>query len=91
MPEPRGELGVADRLGLARRLEREAEAEHEPAVGVALEDARAVVEEALLGVERVDLAARAVERADRDDRVGDLLAVGADVLDRRRPGAAGDP
>ena len=46
------ELGVADRLGLVARLEGEAHAQDEPAVGVALEDARAVVEQALLDVER---------------------------------------
>ena len=36
------------------------------------------------------LAGRAVQRAHADDDVGDLLAVGADVLDRRRADAARD-
>ena len=58
--EPPGELGVADGLGLARGLEREDHAEHEPAAGVALEDARAVVEQALLDLQLVDLAGRAI-------------------------------
>ena len=84
------ELGVADRLGLLAGLEREAHAQDEPAARVALEDARAVVKQARLDVERVDLPGRAVERSDAHEDVGDLLAVRADVLDRRRADGSGD-
>src|SRR6185369_7842242 len=40
--------------------------------------------------ELYDLARRAVERFDAVDRLADVLAVCADVLDRRRAGESGD-
>ena len=71
-------------------IEREPHREHDPAAGRALEDARAVGEAARVRLELGDLAARAVEDAHGGDRVADLLAVRADVLDRRRPDGARD-
>ena len=84
------ELGVGERARQLAALERERDREHDPAPGVALERARAVGEAAVGGRELGDLAGRAVERAHGRDRLGDLLAVGADVLDRRRADRAGD-
>ena len=56
----------------------------------ALEGAGAVAEAALLRGQLDDLGRLAVVGAHRDDRLGDLLSVCTDVLDRRRPGRAGD-
>src|SRR6185436_2178911 len=84
-PEPAGELGVADRGRAVRALELERHREDDPAARGALERARAVGEPARLGPEVRNGVARAVEDADRADRLGHLLAVGADVLDGRRP------
>jgi hypothetical protein len=56
----------------------------------ALERAVAVTEAAAGGVEGDGGAGDAVDGAHLDDGLGDLLAVGADVLDRRRADVAGD-
>jgi hypothetical protein len=50
---------------------------------VALEDARAIGELTVLGREHADLLADAVVRAHADEHARYLLAVGADVLNRR--------
>src|SRR5207342_2462544 len=57
----------------------------------ALEGARAVPEPAVGAGQVGHGATLAVIHPDRDDPLGDLLAVGTDVLDGRRPGEAGDP
>ncbi len=89
-PEAARELGVADRGRAVRALELERHGEDDPAARGALERARAVGEAARLGPEVGDGVALAVEHADRADRLGHLLAVGADVLDGRRPDRARD-
>src|SRR4051794_16181915 len=85
-----GELGVADRGRAVRAREDEGDREDDPAAGRALEDAGAVGEAAGGGVERLDRVALTVEHADGPDRLGDVLAVGADVLDRGRADRARD-
>ena len=85
------QLGVADRLGVrSPARSRKRHGEHDPAAGRALERARAVGEAALGGRGSRAPRRRAVVRAHGDDRLGDLLPVGADVLDRRRADRARD-
>src|SRR5690606_8311317 len=55
-----------------------------------LEPAGAIPQRQLLRHHRLSLAAAAVVDPHRVQEVGDLPAVRADVLDRRRPDAAGD-
>ena len=86
-----GELGIADRRRALRCLQGEAHREHQPASGLALERARAVGEGAVGRGERAHGAVGAVEHAHGADRLGHLLAIGADVLDRRRADRARDP
>jgi len=84
------ERGVAHGLGLRPMLELEGDRQHDPAARRSLEGAGAVGEPAL---RRRDLEHRlehTVIRPHGDDRLGDLLSVCADVLDRRRPDRAGD-
>ena len=89
--ERAGQLRVADRARGRRAREVERDLQHDPAPRRALEAARAVREPALRGRELDQGARRAVVGADRGDRLGDLLAVGPDVLDRRRADRARDP
>ena len=89
-PERAGELGVADRGRVIGLRERVGDREHDPAAGRALEHARAVREAAVGGGELLDRAGVAVIDAHGDDRVRDLLPVGADVLDRGGADRAGD-
>src|SRR5262245_23464255 len=66
-------------------------AEHDEALRVVrLETAVAIREAALGGGARRCLERRPIEHVDALAAVGDLLAVGADVLDRRGSGPAGD-
>ena len=88
------ELGVADRRDrVARARSAKVTREDEPAARVALERARAVAERRSPRARASQTSpVAAIEHADGDDRLGDLLPVGADVLDRRgahRPGDAG--
>ena len=69
--------------------ERERDRQHDVARR-ALEDAVPVAEAALAGAEHDDVAGAAVERPHPADRLGHLLAVGADVLDRCGTDPAGD-
>jgi hypothetical protein len=85
-----GQLDVADRARDAAGVQRERHAQDDERARLALEAAGAIGEVALLGRQVDDLAAAAVQRPDRDDGVAHLLAVGADVLDRRRPDRAGN-
>ena len=84
------ELGIGQRRRQLAPLEREGDREHDPAAGGALERARAIGEAAGVGGQLLDHVALAVEHAHRHDRLGHLLPVGADVLDRRRADRAGD-
>ncbi len=70
-------------------FEPEVHAHHEVAAPV-LEDAVPVGEAAFGGGPVADLVGLAVPHPHRGDGLGDLLAVGADVLDRRRPRRSGD-
>ncbi len=85
-----GQLGVAHRPRPVRGGQAVGDAQHDVPGGVALEGARAVGERARLGRQVPELAVRAVPHPDARDRLGDVLAVGADVLDRRRADRAGD-
>src|SRR5699024_5744635 len=88
--EHAGELGVLDR-GCERGLaELEGDVEDDVAPGVGLEAARAVAEVALGGGERAHGTTGAVPHPDAGDGLRDVLTVGADVLDGRRPDRARD-
>ena len=89
--ERAGELGVGDGPRERGALEGERHREHHPAAGGALEGARAVREAAVLRAELLEGLALAVVDRDRRDRLGHVLPVGADVLDRRRAGRPRDP
>ena len=89
-PERARQLAVAHRRGLVARASTNVHGEHDALAGRALERARAVAEPALRGRQLRHLAGAAVEHAHRGDRLGDLLAVGADVLDRRGADRARD-
>ena len=73
-----------------RRAQAEGHAEHDVALGRAPERAVAVGEGARRGRQLDDRAVAAIDDAHGADRLGDLLAVGADVLDRRRAREARD-
>ena len=77
-----GELCVADRASDRRALEAEAHAKHD-VPGAAPEPARAIGKGALRAGQLNHSTGLAIVGPHRDDRVGDLLPVGADVLDRR--------
>src|ERR1019366_7627276 len=84
------ELGVAQRRRQRRDLELEANARHDPPVA-ALEEAGPVPEPAIAAGPGGGGARDAVVDANARDRLGDLLAVGAHVLNGRPPDEAGDP
>jgi hypothetical protein len=88
--EGAGQLGVRDGGAEVAEGELEGHRQHDVAHRLGLEPAVAVREAAVGGRERADAAVVAVVRAHRGDRLGDLLAVGADVLDGGRAGRAGD-
>jgi len=83
------ELAVADR-GHATRAQLEGHADHDPAIGLALEDAVAVAEPTLVGCQLAGDQRRAIQDLDRADHLRHLLTVGADVLDGRRAGESGN-
>jgi hypothetical protein len=87
--EGRGQLGVADRGGqhLDRQVERHAQ--HDEPVGPA-EPAGPVAETAPLIRHLADIPGHPVVDPHQGDGLGDLLAVGADVLDRGGAGQPGD-
>ena len=87
--EAAGQLGVADRCAQPGVLEGERHGQHDVPVGP-LEHAVAVAEAALRRAQQDDVVGAAVQGADPADGLGDLLAVGADVLDRGGADAAGD-
>ena len=88
--QPARELEVADgRRVRACGVSRKVTSSDDVAVGV-LERARPEAEADPLRRPRLDGAARAVEHGQRGDHVGDLAAVRADVLHRRRAGQARD-
>ena len=89
-PQPPGQLGVADRPRQLALVEREGHLEDDEPPGLPLEPAVAVGEAALGRGQRALVLLGAVVHADGGDRLGDLLAVGADVLHRRRARRAGD-
>ena len=70
--------------------ELEGDVEDDVAAGVGLEPGGAVAEAAVGVGERADAVQPAVPDPDLRDRLGDLLAVRADVLDRGRADRAGD-
>ena len=76
------QLRIAERR-LAPRHEAEGRREHREAVRMAAEPAVPVAEGALARREGALLQGLPIEHPDRVEHVGDLLAVGADVLDRR--------
>src|SRR5690606_3127098 len=83
------QLRVRDGLRLLGLVQRVRDVQDDVPV-VALEDAVPVGEAAVVRAERDDGAGLPVVRADLDDRLADVLAVGADVLDRGRADAPGD-
>ena len=86
-----GQFGVAHRPGPRPAGQPERHRQHHvPPAGVLLEGAGPVAEPALGRGQVRHLPGLAVVHPDRGDRLGDLLAVGAHVLDRRRPGPARD-
>ena len=89
-PERAGQLGVPDGCSQAPLTELEGDLEDHVTARVGLEPAGAVAEVALGGGEGAYGAPDAVPDADPGDGLGDLLAVGADVLDRRGADRAGD-
>ena len=90
-PSRAGQLGVADRPRQpAPASQREGDVEDDEPAGLPLEPAVAVGEAALGRGQRALGLLRAVVDADGGDRLRDLLAVGADVLHRRRAGRPGD-
>ena len=89
-PERPGQIRIPDRFGEVGDPQLEQHVEHHEPRRVALEPRVPVGEPAVGPEERAHLAGAAVPDAYLGDRLGDLLAVGADVLDRRRPGRAGD-
>src|SRR3954453_17689742 len=84
------QLGVADRLRVGLAVERVGDFEDDPAAGRSLEDARPVREAALPGLEILRRVRVAVVDAHPSDGLAHLLAVGADVLYRRRAHRSGD-
>ena len=84
------QLAVAHGRGQGAGGELEGHREHHVAPGLGLEP-RVAVGEVAVGVgQGADLLVAPVVGAHRGDRLGDLLAVGTDVLHRRGPHAAGD-
>ncbi len=88
--ERAGELGVAHRGTEVAQGELEGDLEDDEATGVPLEPAGAVAEAAVGDGEGAVRRLDAVPAAHGGDRVGDLLAVGADVLHRGGADRAGD-
>jgi hypothetical protein len=78
------QLGVADGRGAAGDQPVRHREDQVAIRFPALEGAAPVREAARLGIQCHDTAARSVQGADDHDRLADVLAVGADVLDRRR-------
>src|SRR6185369_7721017 len=83
------QLGVADRSGQHLHRQPERDAQHDEPPGAA-EPAGPVAEIAPLVRYLMDVAGHPVVDPHRRDRLGDFLAVGADVLDRGGPGEPGD-
>ena len=84
------EVGVAE-VGCAAGVQSEADAGDDVAVwSVGVKEAGAVAEVAVGGGEGEEGAAGAIEAADGFDGLGDLLSVGADVLDGGSADEAGD-
>ena len=88
--EGAGELGVARPGRRACPGQLEGHVEHDVAAGVGLEAGVAVAEPAVGVGEGADAAQLAVPDPHGRDGLGDLLAVGADVLDRGGADRAGD-
>jgi hypothetical protein len=76
------QLVVPHRRGQVAEPELERDGQHDVPLRVPLEPAGAVAEPTLGRCEGALHVVDAVPAPDRGDRVGDLLAVGADVLDR---------
>ena len=74
----------------AVRAELETHGRDDPVAALALEAAVAVAERAVVRGERPPASGRAVPRAHARDALGELHAVGADVLDRGGADGAGD-
>ena len=89
-PEPARQLQVPHRRRVGRRRQGERHVQHDVAVGV-LERARPEPETAPLRRPVLHRAGDPVVHGQPADRVGDLAAVGADVLHGRRAGASRDP
>src|SRR5262249_40570210 len=89
-PERGRQLGVADGGSEPALSELEGHLEDDVSAGVGLEPARAGAEPAGGGGEGGDAAERAVPSTDGGKGLGDLLAVGTDVLDGGRADRAGD-
>ena len=73
-----------------RRSQFQFHRQHDPAFGLALEDAVAIAEGAGLAVQPHHRAGLPVPGFHRQHRVADFNSVGTDVLDRRGADAAGD-
>ena len=89
--EGAGELGVLHGRAEVAQPELEGHVEHDVAAGIGLEPAVAVGEAAVGGREGAPGAVDPVPGADAGDGLGDVLAVGPDVLDRGGPDAPGIP
>ena len=86
-----GQLGVAHRLPERPEPQLEGHLEHHPPARLGLEPAPPVAEPAVRTGQRADPPLVTVVGAHPGDGVGDLLAVGADVLDRGGADPARDP
>ena len=89
--EGAGELGVLHGRAEVAQPQLEGHVEHDVAAGIGLEPAVAVGEAAVGGREGPLGAVDPVPGADAGDGLGDVLAVGPDVLDRGGPHRTGDP
>ena len=72
------------------RAQAKAKCQHDPSARLLLEGTAAIAESAVRGSERDPLAGRAVENVDLRDHLRYVLAVRADVLDRRGTAPPGD-
>src|SRR6266545_3654198 len=85
-----GQFGVPDRRREVAELQLEGDIEYDVPRGVGLEARVPVAESAVGREDRADRVVDPVPDAHGSDRLGHLVSVGADVLDRRGSGQPGD-